>query len=505
LLGADGRLDQLGERPNCRAVARVVAGAADRGQGLLMAAETVVEDPAQKLGDRQHESLAACVSLADRGSDQLRELGLITPQSGERERTVRDRGDPGCLRGGSQLLLVRCGVAELAEKRAHTAAIGKDERQRGQRPCLPNEFEVTRREHRPGAVVPEIKRNPAGEPEPASLLRRQCRLSTESTQCPLQDWDARRIPVGKPDRQPLEQEVGRRGRLGRRRPREGGLAHLDNAGAAGEPAGEHRCRERLQVGRSSARRVDRLEFAGSLEQEWRRVATAPGRKRDLRTQQLHPGALDLVRCPCLGGPKQGEGVVERAGFVFGLRGRQGPLRPARGFGCQRRGPLQKRGGGGQTAPFLRSLGRPLELSGDVLVEAVRRLGPVPRAPVGVGARVGRLSQRLVGPPTLIGCRRRIHRRARQRMAKPHPCVDFDQRGRFRQFERGAGNPESRDRAPQQGRIAGRFGRRQQQELLGVFRQDLESLAEAFLDSTGQRCGAGPTEAGRQLSPREPAW
>ena len=184
LSGPDGRLDQLDQRPDRRALLVVALGLADRGQGRVVAAEPEVQRSAEKFGDRQREPLAARLSIADRGSDQLRELGLATAQSSKRERTVRDGGDPGRLGRGSQLLLIRRGLAQVAEKRVHTAAIGEDKRQRGQRPGLPDEVEVPRREHRPGLVVEEIQRDPAGEPEPTSLLGRQHRRPTGKHEAP---------------------------------------------------------------------------------------------------------------------------------------------------------------------------------------------------------------------------------------------------------------------------------------------------------------------------------
>ena len=75
--------------------------------------------------------------------------------------------------------------------------------------------------------------------------------------------------------------------------------------------------------------------------------------------------------------------------------RQRALARARRLGCQRGGPLEKRRRGGQPAPRLRAAGRPLELGGDILVRAGRRLGQVPRPPVGIDLRVGRLGQRPV--------------------------------------------------------------------------------------------------------------
>src|SRR5215217_8147122 len=119
----------------------------------------------------------------------------MTAQSSKRERTVRDGGNPSRLGHRSQLLLICSGRGQLTEKRIHTAAIGEDKRQRGQRAGLADEVEVPRREHGPGVVVEEKQRAPAGEPEPTGLLLGQHSHPLESTKRLLEDRSARRGPV----------------------------------------------------------------------------------------------------------------------------------------------------------------------------------------------------------------------------------------------------------------------------------------------------------------------
>jgi hypothetical protein len=111
-----------------------------------------------------------------------------------------------------------------------------------------------------------------------------------------------------------------------------------------------------------------------------------------------------------------------------LGGREGPLRSTRRRGRQRRGPLQKGGGVGQTSPRLGTSGGALELGGDILVGAGGCLGHVPSAPVRVGLGVGRIRQRSVHPTPFIGRSHPVGRRTHKRMAKANPGVDLDRRG-----------------------------------------------------------------------------
>src|SRR4051794_35574665 len=69
-------LDQLGQRPDSRALLVEALGLAGDGQGLVGATEAVVKDAAQELGHGQREPLAPRLGLADRRFDQPGELGL---------------------------------------------------------------------------------------------------------------------------------------------------------------------------------------------------------------------------------------------------------------------------------------------------------------------------------------------------------------------------------------------------------------------------------------------
>ena len=105
-----------------------------------------------------------------------------------------------------------------------------------------------------------------------------------------------------------------------------GLAHLQDTHATSQSRDEQRRVESFKVRRVCEARIDWFEFAGGSQQERGRVAPAPGRERDLSSQQIHPGAPSVVDGACLRHSQESESVLERTGLILGLRGRQRALR-----------------------------------------------------------------------------------------------------------------------------------------------------------------------------------
>ena len=180
-------------------------------------------------------------------------------------------------------------------------------------------------------------------------------------------------------------------------------------------------------GRSCARDPRRpiRSSRAAREEKWRCVAATPRRQ----TRSEHEAAAarprrEVVDRAGLSSPQQSEGVLERAGFVLCLRRRERALCAAPGLGCQSAGALQERRGGGQTAPRLRPPGGLPELGSNVLVGASRSLSQMPRAPVGINPRIGRLAQRPVHQAPVVRRGRSVDRRAHQRMAKADSAVDL---------------------------------------------------------------------------------
>ena len=128
---------------------------------------------------------------------------------------------------------------------------------------------------------------------------------------------------------------------------------------------------------------------------------------------------------------------------------------------------------------------------------------MPGAAVGIGLGIGGLGQRLMDLLAVGHGGRPVCRRTQQRMTEPHPGTELDEtRG-----QGGAGrvDPESESpgRAPQQGDVAERFGRRRQQEASRLGGQWLELPDEALLDPVRQRLEVRRAESARQLRRRQP--
>ena len=382
-------------------------------------------------------------------------------------------GDAGRRGGRPELVEQRLRRGQLAAEDLEVAERAEEQRHGREGTGITGTLELSRGEQPPALLVPDVPRGAAGEREPARLLGWQDGLLAERAQRGLEDRHGRGVTIDGQRRHPLKEEIGRPRRparlgAGQRRP-----AHLDDVRAAREPVGEPGRLERFEIGGARPVRVDRLELAGGVQQEPGSVAAALHGERDLRAQEIHARALEIIDAAGLRGGEERERVVERPSLVLGLRRRQRPLRTPDRVRRQGRGALEEGGGGGQPAARLGAAGGPLELGGDVLVGAGRRLGEVPGAPVGIGLRVGRLRQRPMHAASLLRRCRPVDRRAHQRMAKPHPAVDLDQPGRLRRLERRARDPEPLRRTPQQRRIAGRLRRRHQQQPLGVLRQRLQ--------------------------------
>ena len=165
--------------------------------------------------------------------------------------------------------------------------------------------------------------------------------------------------------------------------------------------------------------------------------------------------------------EQGERVVERAGFVLGLRRRQRAL--ARGAGARASASAARSRNAAAAAKPPRACARPaaaLQVGGDALVGAVRRLGRCQARRSGsTSASVAPANARCTRRRSLRRCRP-VDRRAHKRMAEAHPGADLEQPGRLGRLSAAPVIAEPLGRAPQQRRIAGRLGRRDQQQPLG---------------------------------------
>jgi hypothetical protein len=191
--------------------------------------------------------------------------------------------------------------------------------------------------------------------------------------------------------------------------------------------------------------------------------------------------LKLVERGKLGGRQQLERRVRCRSIELRLRGSQGPPPPLRRIGGQL-GRARQEGRSRRRAPTgLGPVGRALQLAGHRLVDTHCRLSTMPRPTIGIGIRIGRLSQRPMRISPLRRGSRSIDGGARQRVTEPHALVDHQQALRLGLVRGRRRDPEPLGGAPEQQRIPERLRRRNQQQTPRLIRERLELSNEALLD------------------------
>ena len=499
---ADAGLDELHQAPAVRHDVRVLRRPPRGRERLLVAAMPVVHqrDEPGGQGDRRP------VALRDRARQgfvgQRLQPRLIAARRGQRARRVPERREPGRLSDRTDLLDLRRSGAEGAGMDVERGEVVERVREQVERAGVTREAHAAGRERVPELVVPEILREAARQPEPAAILSAAAGFA-ERPQRPRERRDGRRVPLGEPRHEGVEEQVGRA--LGLRAGRRArGLGDLALVRTGSEAPGVHRRRDRLEVGLAGHLGVERIEPPGRLQQQRRRVAPAPAPEHDLRAQPLQPRALELVDRPERGAVQQvgrgrGVGHVE-----LRLRRGERALHAPGGVWGQLGGALQERGGRGEPATALRALRGARHLGGDLLVRNRRRVRAMPGAPVGVDGPVGRVGERPVHVAAVARMRRAIDRRADERMREAHACVQLDQTGRLGRLPGLAADTEPVGGAPQQAQVAQRLGRRRQEQELRLARKRLGALEEGVLDAARQRSPVGEPEPARDLCRRQPA-
>jgi hypothetical protein len=142
-----------------------------------------------------------------------------------------------------------------------------------------------------------------------------------------------------------------------------------------------------------------------------------------------------------------------------------PLGAPRRVGGQRNGALQKRGCGGDPAASLSAAGRQLELEGNLLVGCERRMSLMPGAAIRISLSIDDLCQRPMRVSTPVGRRSSVDRRPEQRVAERNSRTDRDEVGRFGRSSRFDRKTKHGSGLPKEHRIAGRFGRTEEQQPL----------------------------------------
>jgi hypothetical protein len=252
--------------------------------------------------------------------------------------------------------------------------------------------------------------------------------------------------------------------------------------------------QRVQVRHPREICVDRLQQPCCRQHQRRGLAHSTRGKRDQGPHEIGAGALEIAERPGFRHGQQFQRRPGRASLDLGLRRGQRPRGPPGRIGRQRRGPLQERCCRGHPAAGLCPAGRALQLSGNLLVRTGSGLGPVPGAAVGIVLRIGDLGQGAVRLPPLPSRRKLVGRRAGQGMPEPDPGAEFRQAGLGNRRRRLHADTEARGCPPDQGRVAGRVGRGEQQQPARLVRQGCDSPPEILLDAALDRHCAWETEA-----------
>ena len=333
---------------------------------------------------------------------------------------------------------------------------------------------------------------------------RQSLHAAERVQRHPQRRHAGRVALGESRRQAVEEEVDRARRLRGRGRSLSRLGSLTDARSFAETPGVHRRRHRLEMGLASHPGVERVQAPGGSEQQRRSVFATRAGEHDLRARALQPRALKLVERGKLGGGQQLERRVRCRRIELRLRGGHRPPPPARRIGGQLGRACQERGSRRGAPTGLRPVGRALQLARHRLVGPRCRLRPMPGATIGIDSRIGCVGQRSMHFLAVAKVSGAIGGRAHEWMPEPHPDPELDQSGLLGRPARVASDPDALRRAPQQAHVADRFGRRHQQQALGLARKRPNALDEGLLDAAGHGPRVGKAEPACELGRRQPA-
>jgi hypothetical protein len=246
---------------------------------------------------------------------------------------------------------------------------------------------------------------------------------------PLQERRPGRIAIREERREPVDEEIARveRPRAARGVARRAG----DRKHAHAEPGGIARRQHRLEIRLARESDVQRLESSGSLDEHGRgRAVRACGFPLEQAAETVSDPTVALRERPLLRRRQQCSRILVQAGKPLPLRRGERSLRAQHGVRRQLGGPLEEGRRRGGTAPCPRTVRRALELGGDVLVECKRCVRTMPRAPIRVGLRIGRVRERGVYGAPVLGMRGLIERRPQERVTKRDPLADRNQVGRL---------------------------------------------------------------------------
>jgi hypothetical protein len=285
-------------------------------------------------------------------------------------------------------------------------AVGERVREDRERARVPSELHLASRQRMPRLVVPQIPRDPAGQPKPAGRLVAAAGFP-EGLKCLLEGPDGGGVPLGEADHQAVEQKVDQSGRSWCRGPRSDRLRNLGSGAAYAEAAAEDCCCERLEICLTREPGLERLESPRSPEQKLRGLAAASQGECELRAQPLPTGELQVVERPNLRRNKEPQSCAGVAGFMLGRCRRERTLRPSPRVGRKQSRLLQKRCGGGESPAGPRPGRGAFQRPGNLLVGSFRSVCAMPGAAIGIGCGIGGRSESSMDSSPFAGRRRAV--------------------------------------------------------------------------------------------------
>ena len=271
--GANGRLDQFRQRHGRDAQLILRDRLLRGGKRHLVLAETVVEKRARVLAGGQDRTVTAGGRVTLERLLQNRRLGLVTTRRGEHQPADDAAGVAGRRDDRVGLVQQRRRRVEVALRDPHPREKGGDDRKHAQRARVPGVLSETGGDDVPRLVVEQLDRDASGPSRAVQVLPVAGSLLAERLQRPLENRRRRRVAVGEPSGQTIDEQVGCTRRLLCGRRGASGLGRILDAAA--EAAGDARRPECLQV-RLARERAHRAVRAAAP----RRGAAVRPRRRD---------------------------------------------------------------------------------------------------------------------------------------------------------------------------------------------------------------------------------
>ena len=157
---------------------------------------------------RDRRALATRDRARQRVVGQRLQPRLIAARRGQHARRVPERRESGRLRDRIDLLDLRRSGGEGPGMDVERGEVVERVREQVERAGVAREAHAAGRERVPELVVPEILREAARQPQPAPIVSAAVGFG-ERAQRPRERRDGRRIPLGEPRHEGVEEQVGR--------------------------------------------------------------------------------------------------------------------------------------------------------------------------------------------------------------------------------------------------------------------------------------------------------